>query len=218
MLCSGIKECITVKQTDDSKEKIQKRLILTDLKDLYGKWKQETAQNKIRCLAFFVSLKPKQCFYAGDPGPHNICVCAIHQNFKLKLSAVRPDILCKEFLASGVCSMDNKQCMFNKCSECPGKEGMKIFLLAGLDVNVESSKTILNFMQWTKVDDSGGEDNKKMERVSLKELSKKDTQEETHVKAQQKLQEKKPKNYQRRPSERTQENAQEKRKTNRKSR
>lgn len=166
MLCSGIKECVTVKHSDDSKEKIQKRLILTDLKDLYNRWKQETEHSKIPCLAFFVSLKPKQCLYAGDPGTHNICVCAIHQNFKLKLSSLGSDISYKDFLASGVCSIDNRKCMLNECSECPSKEGMRNFLMAGLD-NVDGSKTV-KFLQWTKVET--GKDDKKMERVSLQEI------------------------------------------------
>lgn len=68
MLCSGIKECITVKDSNQDPKKIQKRLILFDLKELFLKWICETEEKIIPCLEFFTSLKPSHCIFAGKPG------------------------------------------------------------------------------------------------------------------------------------------------------
>lgn len=36
-------------------------------------------------FSYFASLKPIQCIVAGDPGSHRFCVCAEHENIKLRL-------------------------------------------------------------------------------------------------------------------------------------
>lgn len=163
MLCSGVKECITIKEPEKSPKKIQKRLILYDLKDLYHKWINETDVNSIPCLAFFTRLKPAQCFFAGDPGTHNVCVCAVHQNLKLKLAAVRPDLNYKEVIESVVCSIDNRNCMLNNCSNCPRLESMRAFL--SVSINIADTK-ITKYLQWSKDDGSGS-----LKRITLDEFS-----------------------------------------------
>ena len=39
-------------------------------------------------LSKFAELRPKECVLAGASGTHNVCVCTIHQNVKLMLSAI----------------------------------------------------------------------------------------------------------------------------------
>lgn len=164
MLCSGIIECISVKKPGESSEKIQKRLVLYDLKDLYKNWIEKTQSKVIPCFAFFVSLKPTECLTAGKPGTHNICVCAAHQNFKLKLASVRSDLHYKQLIEFGVCSTEKEKCMLYSCSDCKTKDNIKLFLRS--DINVEDTK-IIHYMQWTQ----DTKDDEKLKRISLIEFS-----------------------------------------------
>lgn len=152
MMCSGTKECITLKEAGQSSKKVQKRLILYDLKNLYSKWVEETTPTTVPCLAFFTKLKPIQCSFAGEPGTHNICVCAIHQNIKLKLAAIRPDLNYKEVIASGVCSIENRNCMLGDCSDCPKEEAMENFLKTGIDM---TNSKVIKYLQWSTKDEDG---------------------------------------------------------------
>jgi hypothetical protein len=37
----------------------------------------------------FCSLRPEECVLAGSKGTHSVCVCCIHQNFKLVCQALK---------------------------------------------------------------------------------------------------------------------------------
>lgn len=78
----GKKDCVSVK-LGDSRVMKQKRLILGNLKEIYSLFKERHPELKIG-FTKFASLRPKECVLAGAPGTHTVCVCAIHQNFKLK--------------------------------------------------------------------------------------------------------------------------------------
>lgn len=80
----GQKDYVTVRNADGGKEKVQKRLVLCNLKELFGKFKQENANVKVGFSAF-ANLRPKHCVLAGASGTHTVCVCTIHQNTKLML-------------------------------------------------------------------------------------------------------------------------------------
>ena len=67
----------------------------------------------------FCALRPKHCVLAGSPGTHSICVCSIHQNVKLMLSAITSEKSYHELIDMIVCSRGNKQCMVHRCSHCP---------------------------------------------------------------------------------------------------
>jgi len=42
----------------------------------------------VKGLSKFCQLRPKECFIVGARGTHSVCVCTLHQNVKLKLSAL----------------------------------------------------------------------------------------------------------------------------------
>lgn len=78
----GIKDYISVRNDDGKREHLQKRLILSNLKELYQKYRENYAEDKIG-FSKFASLRPKNCVLAGSNGTHTVCVCIMHQNMKL---------------------------------------------------------------------------------------------------------------------------------------
>ncbi|KYM97821.1 hypothetical protein ALC62_11475 [Cyphomyrmex costatus] len=79
----GIKDVISVK-VDDVRKKMQKRLLLSDLKGLFSKYKEEN-QGFLLSFSKFAQLRPKHCILMGAAGTHSVCVCTLHQNVKLML-------------------------------------------------------------------------------------------------------------------------------------
>ena len=127
-----MKECVKIK-SGESSITVQKKILIYDLSDLYKNWIKDSDHKTIPCLAFFSQMRPKECVFAGEPGTHNICVCSIHQNVKLKLSAITSNINYKEVIEASVCSIDNKTCMLRKCDQCPGENGIRQFLTSCVD-------------------------------------------------------------------------------------
>lgn len=78
----GMKDCVSARNSNGDKIKIQKRLILSNLKELHEFYRLRHEKNPIG-FSSFASLRPKHCVLAGGSGTHTVCVCAIHQNVKL---------------------------------------------------------------------------------------------------------------------------------------
>lgn len=148
VMCSGMKELKKIKLDEGSSVLVPKKILLYDLKNLYIDWVKKSNLKKVPCLAFFSQLRPKQCVFAGDPGTHNICVCQLHQNIKLKLAATGTKLNYREVISSSVCFIDNKNCMLHKCNRCPGKEGIREFLLSHSSSN-ETTK--IKYTNWRSV-------------------------------------------------------------------
>lgn len=79
----GMKEFKSVKMADGSRQHIRKKLILSNLKELYEKFKEEYPIK----IGFtkFSQFRPLHCVLAGSSGTHTVCVCEYHQNVKLSL-------------------------------------------------------------------------------------------------------------------------------------
>jgi hypothetical protein len=67
--------------------KEEKHLMLMDLKAAYNLYKQNKNNLKVG-FGRFCQFRPKNFVFPGAPESHNICVCKIHENFKLWLDAV----------------------------------------------------------------------------------------------------------------------------------
>ncbi|KAJ8672450.1 hypothetical protein QAD02_003709 [Eretmocerus hayati] len=100
-ICPGTKECLTVKNFDTGeKEKQQKKLMLHTTEELHRRWKRENPHlNQVPSLTLFRGLRPKECVSAGDPGTHTICVCAQHENVKLKVYALHANVTYRDLMA-----------------------------------------------------------------------------------------------------------------------
>ena len=79
----GMKDVISVRQSDGKKERLQKRLLLLNLNELYQSFKEEHHPDLKVGFTKFSMLRPKNCILAGSCGTHSVCVCLYYQNVKL---------------------------------------------------------------------------------------------------------------------------------------
>lgn len=80
----GIKDVVISTDSNNQKQKVQKRLLLLNLNEIYRYFKEEKPEIKIG-FSKFCTLRPPNCVLAGSSGTHSICVCSYHQNVKLLL-------------------------------------------------------------------------------------------------------------------------------------
>lgn len=124
--CPGKREYVSTVDENGKKIFLQKKLLLYTVHDLYLKFKNEySGIEKIPSFSHWMSLKPKECIHAGDPGSHYICVCDKHQNVKLKLSTLSRKLNYRDLLNSAVCDIDSENCMTGDCQNCPREAGVK---------------------------------------------------------------------------------------------
>lgn len=83
-LMPGMKDFVSIKSNDGKTEKIQKRLVCCNLRELYSLFKSEFPNLKIG-FSKFAEYRPQECTLAGGSGTHTVCVCIIHQNVKLMI-------------------------------------------------------------------------------------------------------------------------------------
>ena len=155
----GKKDFVSVKG-EYGRSHIQKRLILSNLKELYRDFKQKNPHVRIG-FSKFAELRPKHCVLAGASGTHSVCVCTIHQNVKLMLHGVKlqelttgedlPQSSYHHCIAQIICNPPLPECYFGECNFCPGIEGLKETLFSILDKCLIDNVT---FKQWTSVDRS----------------------------------------------------------------
>ena len=149
-MCAGKKDFVTIKNSDGTKECHQKRLILCNIREAYLQYKSTFPDDKIG-FSKFAELQPKWCRTVGQSGFRNVCVCTYHQNVKLMLSAVNPTLRYQVLLEMCVCDVTRKDCMFNKCEDCPGSENVVDFLRNEICKKWSADDTT-SFKQWKKVD------------------------------------------------------------------
>ena len=148
-MCPGKKEYVSVR-IDGKKEQKQKRLLLTNLKELHIEYLSKIG-DKIS-FSKFCELRPKWCVSVTSSGMHSVCVCQYHQNAKLLAAAVPGNNNYRDLLEKTVCQVENRNCMLHYCDSCPGKEGLNEYLLqvfSACDVDAEDN---INFKQWVHTD------------------------------------------------------------------
>lgn len=79
----------------------------------------------------FTKLRPKQCILANKNGCHNVCVCKIHQNVKLKFQGLKSEFKkhqydfmtsYKDALNEITCEESSSSCYLLTCHKCPGSK------------------------------------------------------------------------------------------------
>ena len=120
------KEYVTVK-VDNNKEPKQKRLLLVNLKELYGEFKKKNPHTKVGFSKFY-ELRPKWCFPITASGMHSVCTCKQHQNVKLMVAAVPGQGDYKKKVEKVVCDSQNCSCMPHLCQSCSGKASVETYL------------------------------------------------------------------------------------------
>lgn len=150
----GKKDCISV-SVNGKKEMVQKILLLCDLKELHAKFCTKYPDTLIS-RSKFSKLRPLHCVPVSCSGSHNVCVCKIHQNLKLKYQGLNSTlqgvgVTCS---ISGIademrCPDPNDACNMLICESCPGFSPIVNNLrhiFAGKHVEE------VNFTQWSCTD------------------------------------------------------------------
>ena len=152
----GKKDFVSVK-SEHGREHVQKRLILSNLKELYQLFKQDYPLERVG-FSKFAELRPKHCILAGAKGTHSVCVCTIHQNVKLMIQGMKLHEATSRgltdyhtCLAKIMCNPPLPICYLGECNNCPGIEPLKDTLVTLLDENLIDNIT---YKQWTAVDRS----------------------------------------------------------------
>ncbi|KYN07562.1 hypothetical protein ALC62_01467 [Cyphomyrmex costatus] len=140
----GKKDYVSVRDNDGKRVHVQKRLILSNIKELYQRYREQYLADKIG-FSKFASLRPENCVLAGGSGTHTICVCALHQNIKLMVLGANLSSLTKDStiplqhyndcLKSIICETPSFKCYFGKCNACPGTEKLSEILNEIFDQN-----------------------------------------------------------------------------------
>ena len=80
------KDFVSIRQAE-KRVQVQKRLVLSNLKEVYLAFKVQFPNEKIG-FSKFAECRPRNCKLAGASGTHSVCVCTIHQNVKMMTEGV----------------------------------------------------------------------------------------------------------------------------------
>lgn len=142
---AGKKECISVREGGTRILK-QKRLIMANLKEIYAMYKERFPNDKIG-FSKFAESRPPECVLAGAAGTHTVCVCAIHESFRLKFVEAHFDRIevggvkvfqtYRDVLKKCLCEPPSESCFLNKCnvSACGELTSVKDLVWSYLDDN-----------------------------------------------------------------------------------
>ncbi len=146
-MCPGKKDTVSIRNKDGDKIKHQKRLVLSNLCELYATWKEANPYKKVG-FSTFAAQRPKYCVLAGSTGTHAVCVCKYHQNPKLMAEACLKSSV-HDFMKVCVCSIESEKCMMGHCKDCPGREG----LIEHMN-NCEELSALedVSYLQWVSTD------------------------------------------------------------------
>ncbi len=147
----GMNDYISVRLQDgEKKTKIQKRLLLLNIDELFFKFK-EYSLNKLcmKCCSKskFYELRPKHVIEVGAAGTHNVCVCETHQNIKLMLGATHAKTEKYYLMNLIVCDVHNYECMLKRCVNCPGTNPLLEYLMTAIP-----NDSIIKFKKWESID------------------------------------------------------------------
>ena len=131
----GKKDFVSVKK-EGKRHHIQKRLVLSNLREVYHEFKERFPDQKVG-FSKFADLRPKHCILAGASGTHSVCVCTIHQNVKLMMMEIQlPELLTYHHcLAKIMYNPPHPRCYLGECDACPGIEKLKQELFTQFDEN-----------------------------------------------------------------------------------
>lgn len=150
-MCPGVKDFVSVRNPDGLREKVQKRLILGTLSEVYKMYKDDP-ENPHVGFSSFCSLRPKHCVSAGSSGTHTVCVCLHHQNVKLMVESFGKKLTYHDLIDYAVCDCDAEECMMGRCGNCPGEEGVLDFLELVQDTEEDNYEFEQRYKQWVSTD------------------------------------------------------------------
>ena len=149
-MCAGKKECVAVK-VNDKKEKLQKRLLLLNIRELNLEFKKLNPNVKIG-FSKFCALRPKRVVNVNSSGIHKVCVCEHNQNVKLLTMSLSLKFDFKDILKKVVCDINSGNCMQHVCENCPGLDRVRNFTTNCFNENNIDIDQEIACMQWISKD------------------------------------------------------------------
>ena len=150
----GMNDSISVRVNENKKKvKVQKRLLLMNIDELYSKYKDYCSTTLFMkpCgrTKFFMN-RPEHVVEVGAKGTHNVCVCEKYQNVKLMV-----DALCRGseqkylFMDRIVCDIKEQVCMMKRCGKCPGIISLRPHIL-----EIVGDRRTIKYKMWVSTDRS----------------------------------------------------------------
>lgn len=150
-MCPGKNDFKIVRDSQNKKLYVQKKMLLMSLKESYQEFKKIYKNHKIG-FTKFCSLKPPEIVVLGSSGTHATCVCIYCQNFKMLIDALKKldvELLYKNVILMALCQEPTEICYSRHCTDCPGLEPIKKFLLAVFEkLDIEK----IEHLQWLSTD------------------------------------------------------------------
>lgn len=152
----GKNDCVSIR-VDGEKQTVQKRLLLSTLKESYEEFKKRHKDINIGFSKFSL-LKPKYCVQLGSSGTHSVCVCTIHQNLKIMMANINFDEITdntfknyKDCISFVLCPAPQPDCYLFKCTLCPGIDALKKKLHDCFEKH-DMEDCNIQFNQWVSTD------------------------------------------------------------------
>ena len=145
VISPGRKDCMKI-----DREKVQKRYLVMNLKELHQLYCEESASKTIK-LSKFCELRPPYILTCKDT-PLETCGCINHSNFTYLCAALASKIpfplYCNKWLENYVlCKPPTYQCWIMKCSLCCDSKLLKVSLPENGDMD-----TLITYNWWIKED------------------------------------------------------------------
>lgn len=128
-----------------------------NLDELYRKFCTKYPEIKIS-LTKFREMRPPYCILAGGKGSHNVCVCKIHQNLRLRYAGIKQTLLKKHIqfdksyrdsFNEMVCKESKSNCFLLNCQKCPGAKNV---IKKITEILEHGEITEIKYTQWLTVD------------------------------------------------------------------
>ena len=140
---------------ESSKTTLQVRYMLMSLKEAYHGFVEAFPSLYIG-LTKFCELRPAN-IKLFDQIPHNVCVCAHHENMRLILTVLehftKLSSKYNEFVNQVTCWKFSKDCIYRRCGDCKN-------LLETFKPSPEDGDTLTKYQQWQSL-------KKKSEKVTI---------------------------------------------------
>ena len=168
----GKDDLMTVKHPVFGKQRLRVHYLNMYLREAHAVFQALEPDHASNCsFAYFAKQRPKNVKLVGET-PKDQCQCILHENFKLKMSAlgIKYDTQLWEKLLCE--TQPNSNCWFNQCEEC--KNGRKIPSLVKKELN-----DLVEYSQWefvmVKKKNKGTKVEAKLKNTEDKEVLKKGT-------------------------------------------
>lgn len=148
----GLKDTISLKSPNGTRQNVQKRLLLAPLDELHNQYLEFCKNGNNASVSFtsFWKLRPKQCVYTKDSSAMNVCVCMFHENMKFLIDGLKKTNcfddfntnrdLCSFLTKKATCADSDDACHLRQCEQCSSKN-MIDFVADCLDKqNIEDIK------------------------------------------------------------------------------